>query len=106
MCQNNEILAYCRVLLLLFTVYSDTTVVDFYYTDLRKTSDDLPGTWLWGDGTLLDYDKWKEGYPKDVEKTKTKFLKETQLMEDSSGNAPYHFICEKSNEDPRGKCVD
>ena len=73
--------------------------------DLRKTSDDLPGTWHWGNGPLLSYDKWYEGYPKDVDDKKANIMKETQLMKDSSGNSDYHFICEKSNEDPISKCA-
>ena len=86
---------YHHIIFSTLTAYSDPTATLFYYIDLKKTIDDLPGTWKWGDGTSLNYDRWDDEQPDDLIKKEACIKKTSQLMRDSAGDKHYHFICEK-----------
>ena len=77
-------------------MYSDNSVDNNYYVDLRKITEDVPGVWEWGDGSLLNYqDQWRAGDPDQPTKMRASIKKNVGLMADSEGTANYHFICEK-----------
>ena len=67
---------------------------EFYLTDITRIVDGKPGTWQWGDGTILDYDRWGPNNPYKSDRKKMRFAKYSRLMYDTSGTFPYHFICE------------
>ena len=67
---------------------------EFYLTDMTRIVDGKPGTWQWGDGTILDYDRWGPNYPSSSDWKRMRFAKHNQLMSDTNGNFPYHFVCE------------
>ena len=71
-----------------------TTNTDFYHIDITRIANGKPGTWQWGDGTILDYDRWAPENPRMIDRKKMRLAKYDQLMSDTSGAYDYHYICE------------
>ena len=81
-----------------FTVFSSTSVSAAYWMDLFETTNTVPGTWEWGDGTPLAYpntDPWLPGEPGQATSDHAALSKADTLLYDTVLTSSRHFICEK-----------
>ena len=89
MLQFTTIGSYC------VSVYSDTSAMAYYWTDLRETTGSVPGSWEWGDGTSLNYNQWRHGEPSSSTERRAILYKVTTLLWDTTQTSNRHVICEK-----------
>ena len=80
---------------LLCTDLLSKSVSNSYWTDLQETTGSVPGTWQWGDGTLLTYDLWIPGQPSHASDVTATLRKSDGVMNDISASYSFNFICEK-----------
>ena len=85
---------YCTICIVLAD-YHSTTVSNVYWTDAREITGSVPGTWVWGDGTLLNYDPWRPNDPNAAADTRAVITKYDVLMRDRSDFGSNHFICKR-----------
>ena len=78
-----------------FTEFRSKSETTRYWTDLREVTGTAPGTWVWGDGSLLNHNPWRLGQPNSPYNDRAVFHKGSGLMNDLPAERLYHFICEK-----------
>ena len=79
----------------LFKVFHATSMGSRYWTDLRELTSTTPGTWVWGDGSPLNYHKWQSHQPSTDSELRAYLDKGDTRLYDFDANAGFHFICEK-----------
>ena len=66
-----------------------------YFIDLIETTQTVPGSWEWGDGTQLNYDKWGNGQPDQQLSTVTILRQDLKFGDRHPSDDMFNFICEK-----------
>ena len=94
----NTYLCYvCNAILiyLFFTDFNSGALSWWYHTDIRETTGTAPGTWIWGDNSLLNYDPWTPLEPNTPSYLIGVIDKRDALMKDWDELSTINFICEK-----------